>query len=67
MMSLYELEIGWAETANERRYLRWELLTCDEVLGVFHTAREETLAVLFDGGRREFREWASTIGPQVAA
>ena len=25
-MSIYELEIGWAKTANERRYLGWELL-----------------------------------------
>ena len=66
-MSLYELEIGWADTANERRYLRWELLICDEVRGVFHTAREGTLAVLFEGGRREFDDWASTIAPQVAA
>jgi hypothetical protein len=66
-MSLYELEIGWAETANERRYLHWELLACDDVHGVFRTAREDALAVLFDGGRREFDDWASTIAPQVAA
>ena len=66
-MSLYELEIGWAQTANDRRYVRWELLTCDEVRGVFHTAREEALAVLFDGGRREFRDWASTIAPEAVA
>jgi hypothetical protein len=66
-MSLYELEIGWAETANERRYLRWELLACDEVRGVFHAARDEALAVLFDGGRQEFYDWASTIAPRAAA
>ena len=66
-MSLNELEIGWAQTANERRYLLWELLACAEVLGVFHTARDETLAVLFDGGRREFDDWASTVAPQVTA
>jgi hypothetical protein len=66
-MSLYELEISWAQTANERRYLRWELLACEEVRGVFLTARDEVLAVLFDGGRREFHDWASTISPQVAA
>jgi hypothetical protein len=66
-MSLYELEISWAQTANERRYLRWELLACEEVLGVFLTARDEVLAVLFDGRRREFHDWASTIAPQVAA
>jgi hypothetical protein len=66
-MSLYELEIGWAQTANDRRYLRWELLSCDAVRGVFHAARDEALAVLFDGGRREFDDWASTVAPQVAA
>jgi hypothetical protein len=66
-MRLYELEISWARTANEHRYLQWELLACDEVLAVFRTARVETLAVLFDGGRREFRDWAGTFGPQVAA
>jgi len=66
-MSLYELEIGWARTANERRYLLWELLACDEVRGVFHTARAEAVAVLFDGGRREFHDWAKTVAPEVAA
>src|ERR1700749_2188119 len=50
---LYPREIGWAETANERRYLQWELLACAYVHGVFRTAREDALAVLFDGGRRE--------------
>ena len=66
-MSLYELEIGWAETANERRYLQWELLACEEVLGVFPALRENALALLFDGGPWEFHEWASTVAPQVAA
>jgi hypothetical protein len=66
-MSLYELEIGWARTADERRYLRWELLACDDVRGVFHTGREEALAVLFDGGRREFQDWAGTIAPEAVA
>jgi len=66
-MSLYELEIGWAQTANERRYLQWELLTCDDVRGVFHSVREEALAVLFDCGRREFQDWARTILPEAVA
>jgi hypothetical protein len=66
-MSLYELEVGWAETADERRYLRWELLACDDVRGVFHTARKQALAVLFDGGRREFQAWAGTIAPEAVA
>jgi hypothetical protein len=66
-MSLFELEIGWAKTANERRHLRWELLACDEVRAVFDTAGDDTLAVLFDGGRRDFQDWARAIAPEVAA
>jgi len=65
-MSLYELEIGWAASANERRYLRWELLACDEVCGVFATARDDTLAVLFNGDRHGFREWARSLEPELA-
>lgn len=64
-MSLYELEISWAQSANEHRYLRWELLACDAVHGVFATARDDVLAVLFEGGRREFRDWASSIAPEA--
>ena len=60
-MSIYELEIGWAKTANERRYLRWELLAHDEVRGVFQTAREDVLAVLFSGERRDFHDWARSL------
>jgi hypothetical protein len=66
-MSLYELETGWAQTASERRYLHWELLACDDVRGVFHLVGEEALAVLFDGGRREFQDWARTILPEAVA
>ena len=62
-MSIYELEIGWAETANERRYLHWELLAHDEVRGVFQTAREDVLAVLFSGDRHGFRSWAGSLTP----
>jgi hypothetical protein len=40
-MSIYALDIGWAETANDLRYLQWELLACEEIRGVFP-----------DGGRR---------------
>jgi hypothetical protein len=64
-MSLYELEIGWAGSANERRALRWELLACEEVRGVFPTAREDVLAVLFNGERLGFREWARSLRPEV--
>jgi hypothetical protein len=65
-MSLYELEIGWAASENERRYLRWELLTCQEIRGVFLTAREDLLAVLFSGDRLAFREWARSLEPELA-
>jgi hypothetical protein len=66
-MSMYELEIGWAVTAAERRYLHWELLACEEVLGFFLTQREDTLAVLFDGESSAFHEWAGTLAPEAAA
>ena len=62
-MTVYELDISWAMTANERRHLRWELLACEEVRGVFLTAREDVLAVLFGGDRRSFKEWARTLEP----
>jgi hypothetical protein len=60
-MSIYELEIGWVETANERSYLHWELLACDEVRGVFLTARDSVLAVLFSGDRDRFHTWARAL------
>ena len=60
-MSIYELEIGWAETADERTYLHWELLACDEVYGVFLTARHDVLAVLFSGDRDHFHTWARSL------
>jgi hypothetical protein len=66
-MSMYELEVGWAVTANTRRSLRWELLTCERVLGVFGTPRANVLAVLFQGEPREFHDWASTLARQSSA
>ena len=65
-MRLYELDASWAQTANERRYLQWELLACEQVRGVFHTAREDILAVLFNGDRRVFSDWASSLAPEAA-
>ena len=62
-MSVYELDISWAATASERRHLRWELLACEKVLGVFLTAREERLAVLFAGDHHDFRIWAMALEP----
>jgi len=66
-MSMYELEIGWAVTAAERRYLHWELLACAEVVGVFLAPGEDVLAVLFDGEPWEFHQWATTLAPRAAA
>jgi hypothetical protein len=60
-MSIFELEIGWAATANQRRYLDWELLACDAVRGVFPAARDDTLFVLFGGDRLDFRTWARSL------
>jgi hypothetical protein len=63
-VSVYELDISWAATASERRRLHWELLACEKVLGVFMTAREETVAVLFDGDRLGFSSWANALEPR---
>ena len=60
-MSIYQLDIGWAATPAQRRYLRWELLGCDAVRGVFWTAREDRLAVVFNGDRFDFRSWARSL------
>ena len=67
-MSVFELDISWAATTNERRHLRWELLACEKVLGVFLTAREDSVAVLFAGDRLGFRTWAKALeaGPWEA-
>ena len=62
-MSVYELDTSWATTANERRSLHWELLASEEVRGVFLTAREDALAVLFSGDRRSFDAWARSLEP----
>ena len=60
-MRIYRLDISWAVTANQRRHLRWELLTCEEICGVFATARPDVLAVLFSGDRLHFRELAASL------
>jgi hypothetical protein len=65
-VSLYELEIGWATSESERRYLRWELLACEEVCGVFLTVRDDMLAVLFSGGRLRFLDWARSVKPELS-
>lgn len=65
-MSTYELDTSWAITADERRHLRWELIACERVRGVFLSAREDVLAVLFDGDRRNFDSWARTLEPDRA-
>jgi hypothetical protein len=60
-MRIYRLDIGWAVTANQRRHLHWELLACEEICGVFPTARPEVLAVLFSGDRLHFRELVASL------
>jgi len=60
-MSIYQLDIGWAVTANQRCHLHWELLACEEIRGVFPTARDDVLAVLFSGDRPHFREWGASL------
>lgn len=60
-MSIYELDISRATTANERRYLHWELLASDRVRAVFLTAGDDVLAVLFEGDRRDFDTWSRTL------
>jgi hypothetical protein len=60
-MNIYELDISWATTANERRYLHWELLASERVRAVFVTARDDVLAVLFGGDRRDFDAGSRTL------
>jgi hypothetical protein len=65
-MNIYTLDVSWAATADERRQLQWELLACDEVRGVFLTASDDVLAVLFAGDRRRFGDWARDIDPTTS-
>jgi hypothetical protein len=62
-VSVYELDISWATTAGERRRLHWELLACEKVRGVFLSASEDALTVLFSGRRRDFDGWTRKIEP----
>ena len=62
-MTICDLDTSWALTHGERNYLRWQLLACDEVRGVFLTAQADVLTLLFDGDRPDFEEWASTLVP----
>ena len=64
-MSVFELDISWAATARERRSLHWALITCDEVRGVFLTARDDVLAVLFGGDRWAFNTFIRTLQPEL--
>jgi hypothetical protein len=59
-MSMYMLDTSWATTADERRHLHWELLASDQVRGVFLTACDDTLVVLFSGDRRVLPRGAGT-------
>ena len=61
-MSVYELDISWATTTSERRLLRWELLAEVDVAGVFLTARDDVLAILWRADRRSFETLARSLG-----
>ena len=61
LISIYMLDTSWATTADDLRHLNWELLVSGEVHGVFLTARDDTLAVLFSGDRRAFDEFESGL------
>ena len=63
-MSVYELDISWAISASDRRRLRWELIASDEVKGVFLTARDGVLAVLYKDARRDFEALARALAPE---
>jgi hypothetical protein len=60
-MSIEQLDIGWASTASERRRLRWELMSADDVGGVFLNSREDVLAVVWKGDTRRFGEFARSL------
>jgi hypothetical protein len=60
-MSIQELDISWASTSSERRRLRWELMSADHVSGVFLTAREDVLAIVWKGDVGRFQEFARTL------
>ena len=62
-MRVYELDISWAATTEERQHLRWELTACNEVQGVFLTAREDVLAVVYGGDRLAFDSWTRSLEP----
>jgi hypothetical protein len=57
-MSIYELDISWATTANERRHLHGELLASERVRAVFVTARDDVVAIFFSGDCRDFEAGA---------
>jgi hypothetical protein len=65
-MTIGELDTSWARTEDSRNYLRWELIACDEIRGVFANDQDDVLSVLFDGDGREFAEWASTLARERA-
>jgi hypothetical protein len=60
-MNIYELDISCATTTNERRYLHWELLASERVRAVVVTGRDDVLAILFAGDRRDFDTWSRTL------
>lgn len=62
-MSVFELDISWAASADERRSLHWSLIASEQVRGVFLTARNDAVAVLFGGDRHSFDAFSRALQP----
>ena len=45
-MNVFALDVSWAATTHERQSFHWSLMACDQVRGVFLTARDDVLAVV---------------------
>jgi hypothetical protein len=62
-MNVFALDVSWAATTHERQSFHWSLMACDQVRGVFLTARDDVLAVLFGGDRQAFEAFSRTLQP----
>jgi hypothetical protein len=60
-LRVYELDVSSATTARELRGLQWQLAASDGVRGVFMTARDDVLAVLYRGDRAAFEALAGVL------
>jgi hypothetical protein len=62
-LRLHQFDVGWAATARELRGVQWQLGASDDVRGVFMTARDDVLAVLYSGDRAGFEALARALAP----